>query len=856
MTAPTDLPGIEAGWSRFVDVPDADGVPRRWHLLDNGAAADVGTMVCVHGNPTWSYLWRRFLAEAPPGWRVVAIDQLGMGFSERLDRPRVLAERIDDLDRIIAALGIAGPIVLAAHDWGGPVALGWAGAHPDRLVGIVLTNTGVALPSGDQAPGLIRLARSAPLRDSVCVRTSVFVRGTAALSRPGLARSGLAADVRAGLRAPYATAERRRAIGDFVADIPLEADHPSRAALDGVVAGLERLADVPVLMMWGPRDPIFGEGYLRDLSARLPHADVQRYPGASHLLVEDRPEAAADAWRWIRDLSLPKGTAHDPSTGPGHGSGHVSAALRERTNDPDVAVAELGGGRTEPRLTSFGELAERVAALAGGLLRAGLRPGDRVGLLVPPSLDLTTTVYACWRIGASVVVADAGLGLRPLGDALRSADPGWLIGIPAGLAAATALRVPGRRIVVGSLPSPLARTLRVEQSLASLMTGDRAPAFDPEDDAEAAVLFTSGATGPPKGVVYRHRQLRAQLELVRALCGIGPDDRLVAAFAPFALYGPALGIGASVPDMDVTKPGTLTASALADAAAAIGATLVFASPAALRNVAATAAELSADQRHALDRIRLVLSAGAPVSLALLHRVADVLPNADLHTPYGMTEALPVTDISLAQIEAAGLGNGVCVGLPLPGVDVAISTLDDGGAATGAIGTEPGVTGEICVSAAHVKDRYDRLWVAERSSSRNPGWHRTGDVGHLDEQGRLWVEGRLVHVITAASGPVTPVGIEQRIEAATGVGSAAVVGVGPVGTQQIVAVLALPDAARRRPLADPALAAAAREAAGVPLAAVLVSRELPVDIRHQAKIDRRRVADWATRVLAGERAGTL
>ena len=161
-----------------------------------------------------------------------------------------------------------------------------------------------------------------------------------------------------------------------------------------------------------------------------------------------------------------------------------------------------------------------------------------------------------------------------------------------------------------------------------------------------------------------------------------------------------------------------------------------------------------------------------------------------------------------------------------------------------IGTEPGVTGEICVSAAHVKDRYDRLWVTERSSSRNPGWHRTGDVGHLDEQGRLWVEGRLVHVITTASGPVTPVGIEQRIEAATGVGSAAVVGVGPVGTQQIVAVLALPDAARRRPLADPALAAAAREAAGVPLAAVLVSRELPVDIRHQAKIDRRRVADWA------------
>ena len=199
-------------------------------------------------------------------------------------------------------------------------------------------------------------------------------------------------------------------------------------------------------------------------------------------------------------------------------------------------------------------------------------------------------------------------------------------------------------------------------------------------------------------------------------------------------------------------------------------------------------------------------------------------------------------------------NGVCVGRPLPGVEVAISPLDAGGAAIGRLGAEPRVTGEICVSAAHVKDRYDRLWSVEQTSSRNPGWHRTGDVGHLDDEGRLWVEGRLVHVITTADGPVTPVGIEQRIEAATEVGATAVVGVGPAGTQQVVAVLARPGARPRRPLADPALSVAARGAAGVPLAAVLVTGELPVDIRHQAKIDRRRVADWATRVLAGERAG--
>ena len=106
------------------------------------------------------------------------------------------------------------------------------------------------------------------------------------------------------------------------------------------------------------------------------------------------------------------------------------------------------------------------------------------------------------------------------------------------------------------------------------------------------MLFTSGATGPAKGVLYRHRQVRAQLELIRKTYHLSSNDRIVAAFAPFALYGPALGVPSAVPRTDVTKPGDLTAAALGEAAAAIGATVVFASPAALRNVLATASDLT------------------------------------------------------------------------------------------------------------------------------------------------------------------------------------------------------------------------------------------------------------------------
>jgi acyl-coenzyme A synthetase/AMP-(fatty) acid ligase len=213
----------------------------------------------------------------------------------------------------------------------------------------------------------------------------------------------------------------------------------------------------------------------------------------------------------------------------------------------------------------------------------------------------------------------------------------------------------------------------------------------------------------------------------------------------------------------------------------------------------------------------------------------------------------VTDIALPELEKAGQGDGVCVGRALPGVRLGISPLDTLGRATGPPLQSVEITGEICVSAAHVKDRYDRLWATEQASSRDPGWHRTGDVGHLDATGQLWVEGRLAHVITTADGPLTPVGGEQRIEAQAPVTGAALVGVGPRGTQQPVAIVVAATPARRG-LADDELARAVRGAADVPLAAVLTVRSLPVDIRHASKIDRSRLARWAGGVLSGARVG--
>ncbi|MDQ0735219.1 alpha/beta fold hydrolase [Arthrobacter agilis] len=865
------LPGVDPSWSAYLDVPstsgaDEPGTTHRWHYLDNGAGLAgpaKGTLLCVHGNPTWSYLWRTFLAAGlDAGWRVVAVDQLDMGYSDRTGAFRRLEHRITDLGDFVAAAGITGPLVTVGHDWGGVVSLGYADRHRADLAGVILTNTAIHQDGDRPIPAPLRLALAPGVHRLGTRTTSAFLDVTLALARPALDR-----DVRRAFRAPYRSAADRQGIANFVSDIPADPSHPSYAALTATAEGIRSL-DVPVLMMWGPHDPIFSDTYLEDLAGRLPHADIHRFEHASHLVQEDA-DTASTAMDWLSARSVGTGAppvddARSTEAAPYVPLGRRLGELAGGPEGPATAVAEMTPAGP-PRTLTWRQLDDDVAAVAAGLTALGHGPGTRVSLLVPPGVDLTVLIYACLRIGAVIVVADAGLGARGLSRAVKGSAPDVVIGIERALLAARAFGWPGRRISVGTLPAAKRKALRVEASLGDLRAARRtADVPAPAPDADAAILFTSGSTGPAKGVVYTHRQLSAMRDAVEHTLGLGPGTALVAGFAPFALLGPALGATSVTPAMDVTAPRTLTAQALADAAAAIDATVVFASPAALRNVLATSSALDASGRRALARITLLLSAGAPIPVPLLESVQGLVPAAALHTPYGMTESLLVADIDLAGIRAAtasdaeGAGNGVCVGLPVHGTRVALSPLDGTGAATGEPTTTPGVTGEILVDAPHVKDRYFRLWRTQQDAARTAPWHRTGDVGHFDAEGRLWVEGRLGHVLTPAPGVLTPVGLEQVLEALDGVRLAAVVGVGPAGTQAVVAVLETEAGGRPR-LADAPLAADARSAArahGVDLAAVITVPALPVDVRHNAKIDRAGVAAWSGRFLSGGRAGSL
>ncbi len=835
-TAPATLPppglaGLDPTWSRLVTADDGDGTPRTWHVLDSWTSATPPrlTLLCVHGNPSWSYLFRHLLTHAPDDVRVVAVDHLDMGFSERTGTVRRLATRVDDLDRIGAALGITGPTVTVAHDWGGPISLGWAQRHRDRLRGVVLMNTAVHQPAGSPAPSLIRLVRSNPVLRAVTTSTTAFIRGAIQLSdeRPD-------ADVRAALLAPYRTADRRAAIGRFVADIPLEPEHPSAATLDGIASGLADFGAVPTLLLWGAADRVFSDLYLHDLEARLPHADVHRHPTAGHFVSEDT-DCLDTALTWIDDLDAPP------------------LRLATASGVPSTLTV---GARHQP--SDIDDFAAIVDATAAGLAADGVRPGDRVALMIPPGIELSSTLMACWRAGAIAVLVDSGLGPRGMSAAMKVADPDHLIGIPRAIAAARVLRWPGRRISTTTLGAAVARALGTDTDLPSLRShpGPLPPIVD--GGQTAAIAFTSGATGPSKGVLYTHDALAAQRDAIAALYDITADDRLVAAFAPFALYGPLLGIPSIVPDMDVAAPGTLTATALGDAVTEVDATLVFASPAALANVVLTADRLTDEHLTAFGGVRLLLSAGAPVRTSLLRAARDLFPNAEACTPYGMTECLPVASISLDEIEAlelsepatvTGRRDGVCVGRPLSSVDVGIRPL---GAPAGELTVTPDVVGEIVVRAPHQRLGYDRLWRTEHDASRPRGWHATGDVGHLDESGRLWVGGRTGHVITSPTGPITPVALEQRVESIDDVELAAVVGVGPAGTQQIVVVVQRAQRVSGARIASLAVHDRVRSVIDDPVAAVFDVPALPVDRRHNSKIDRAALAAWAASALAGGR----
>jgi acyl-CoA synthetase (AMP-forming)/AMP-acid ligase II len=389
---------------------------------------------------------------------------------------------------------------------------------------------------------------------------------------------------------------------------------------------------------------------------------------------------------------------------------------------------------------------------------------------------------------------------------------------------------------------------------------------DTAPDEVAAILFTSGSTGVPKGVVYRHRHFVAQIDLLGSAFGIEPGGVDLPTFPPFALFDPALGLTSVIPDMDPTRPAKADPKKLIAAIHEFGVGQMFGSPALLD----TLSRYGEQHGIALPTLKRVTSAGAPVPFAVVKRMQAMLPaDAQIWTPYGATECLPVAVIEgreLAETRAATeAGAGTCVGRPVAANTVRIIAITDAGLTEWSEARElaQGEIGEITVAGPSATDAYFQREAATRlakirehlSDGSERIVHRMGDLGWFDQGGRLWFCGRKSQRVETSVGPLYTEQVEPVFNTHADVRRTALVGVGAPGAQTPVLCVELKPGVRREPSAIEAelLNMCGHHPHTRSIQRVLFHPGFPVDIRHNAKIGREALARWATDILGRGKA---
>lgn len=537
---------------------------------------------------------------------------------------------------------------------------------------------------------------------------------------------------------------------------------------------------------------------------------------------------------------------------------NIAAALprlaRERPDQ--VAMRCPGaGGRYDLALT-YAELDARSDAVAAGLARHGVVRGTRTVVMVRPTPEFFLLMFALFKAGAVPVLVDPGIDKRALKQCLDEAMPEAFIGIPLALLAKALLgwaRAASVRITTGRWPW-LADATLAQVEAAGAGAGPQLAATDGED--VAAILFTSGSTGVPKGVVYRHRHFLAQIQMLREAFGIAPGGVDFPTFPPFALFDPALGLTSIIPDMDPTRPARANPRKLHAAIARFGADQLFGSPALLR--------VLAEHGQPLPTLRRVTSAGAPVPPQVVQAMLSLLPpDAQFWTPYGATECLPVAVIEgrelLALRTRTESGAGTCVGRPVAGNTVRIIRIDDGAIPewSDALQVAPGQVGEITVAGPSATDAYfnrDAQTALAKIRETLPGGgerivHRMGDLGYFDREGRLWFCGRKSQrVVVDAHTTLCTEQVEPVFNTHSEVARTALVGIGAKGAQVPVLCVELKRGIDKREW--PRIENELRHLADGFVHAAKIAQFLhypkpfPVDIRHNAKIGRERLAAWA------------
>ncbi len=584
---------------------------------------------------------------------------------------------------------------------------------------------------------------------------------------------------------------------------------------------------------------------------------------------------------------MPPAAAHDNANIARHlalmAAQHPARAAlkipRGRTRSPD------GLPRIDYLALTFAELDAEVAAWSARLASAGIRRGDRTLVMVRQGLPLIASAFALFRLGAVPVIIDPGMGLKSFLACVERSRPRALVGIPLAQLVSRLFRRAFSSVDL-RISASASLTARLQPKTPNSKPKTNSAAADSAVAAPtdlAAILFTSGSTGAPKGVCYEHGMFDAQVRLIRDTYAIQPGEIDLPLLPIFALFNPALGMTTIVPEIDPRRPAAVDPQKIIQAIQQENVTNSFGSPTLWRKIG----DHCLAHHLTLPSLRRVLCAGAPVPKTLWENSRAWLPHGELHSPYGATEALPVSTISASEIaqpaapsapsaspgptgaqchimyDNASPPRGACVGRPIPGIEVKIIAITDTPIATLADARELplGEIGEIIVRGPVVTQTYDAnptataaakigAWPLELGASAQrsgaAAWHRMGDCGYRDDAGRLWFCGRKVERVETAAGSLFTEPCEQIFRTHPRVARCALIGLGERGQQRpaLVVEIALQDSAQRRALARELRLLALEHETTAAIKLFYFRPSFPVDVRHNAKIHRLTLAKWA------------
>ena len=520
-------------------------------------------------------------------------------------------------------------------------------------------------------------------------------------------------------------------------------------------------------------------------------------------------------------------------------------------------------GRIAYSHLTFLQLDQESNCLAHGLTAAGVARGTRTVLMVKPSLDFFALIFALFKTGAIPVVVDPGMGIQRMVDCFKSTRPAAFIGIP--LAHVVRTLYPGFFKTVKTWITVGRRWFWGGHTLTQLRQSSDVsfPCVNTGRDDTAAILFTTGSTGPAKGAVYSHGNFDAQLQQIRSHLKMSSDEIDLSTFPLFALFYPALGVTSVIPDMDPTRPARVNPKRIIEAVENQGVTNMFASPALLNRVG----RYGRQKGTKLPSLKRVISAGAPVSADNIERFSGLLnDDAEIHTPYGATEAVPIISITSKEIltetrRLSEKGYGICIGRPINNIDIRIIRISDEPIDNWSddLTVAGGEIGEITVKGDLVSRRYFENPDADALAKIREGKqirHRMGDLGWMDEKGRLWFCGRKSHRVISAEETLFTIPCEAIFNNHPRIFRSALVGIGPQRQQRPVIVVELEKTnppINLKALKEELLQMAAANELTKSIQTVLFHKSFPVDIRHNSKIFRDKLAIWAEKKIKSNKS---